>query len=103
MSLRENCKHRNQDNGNCLLIGGFCTSVRDDICPTIAHKLNKLPLINRLIELAKNKYPISITYTGRFTGNDMSELEKVCDVYCFSVYMNGSGSYLIRYRNDEPK
>lgn len=35
MSLRETCKHRHQTNGNCLLYGGFCTSIIDDICPKV--------------------------------------------------------------------
>lgn len=101
MSLRENCEHRNQDNGNCLLIGEFCTSVKDDICPTIVYKLNKLPLVNQMIELAKNKYPVSIPYKGKLTEEDITELERVCDVRCPSIYMDGSGYYFIRFRKDE--
>lgn len=30
--LRKNCPMRNKDNGNCSVIGGFCTAVNDPIC-----------------------------------------------------------------------
>ena len=35
MVNRKDCSMRNQDNGNCLPVGGFCTSVNDSICEAI--------------------------------------------------------------------
>lgn len=57
--------------------------------------------ILRLIEEAKVKYPVSIYYKGRLSEEDVSKLEKVCDVHCSSVYMDGTGMYSIRYRKDK--
>lgn len=54
--------------------------------------------VKNLIENAKNRYPMSVYYKGRFTENERKELEKFCDVKCASVYMNGTGTYSIRYR-----
>lgn len=51
-----------------------------------------------IIKLAKNKYPVSIPYKGRLTEEEITELEKECDVRCASVYMDGTGYYFIRYR-----
>lgn len=54
-------------------------------------------MVQKLIEQAKNKYPISIPYKGKLTEDDINELEKVCNVRCSSVYMDGSGYYFIQY------
>lgn len=54
--------------------------------------------VDHLILLAKKKYPISVTYKDRFIEDDMNMLDKICDVRCSSVYMNGTGTYSIRYR-----
>lgn len=56
--------------------------------------------ISEMINLAKIKYPVSVHYKGRLTEDDINELEKVCDVRCSSVYMDGSGAYSIRYRKE---
>ena len=56
--------------------------------------------ISEIMNLAKNKYPVSIHYKGRFTEEEISELEKVCDIRCSSVYMEGTATYSIRYRKD---
>ena len=34
---RKNCPMRKAENGNCLLVGGFCTAVSDIYCE-IAHR-----------------------------------------------------------------
>lgn len=57
-------------------------------------------MIQELIEQAKTKYPVSVHYKGRLIEEDINELEKVCDVRCSSVYMDGTGTYSIRYRKD---
>lgn len=35
---RQQCIHRHE-NGNCLVIGGFCTSVTDKYCPNFGAKM----------------------------------------------------------------
>lgn len=55
-------------------------------------------MVQELIEKAKNKYPVSIYYTGQLSEEEFATLEKVCDVKCPSVYMNGSATYSIRYK-----
>ena len=52
--------------------------------------------VDKIIECAKDKYPISIGYEGRITEEEMAQLEKECDVQCSSIYMNGTGYYYIR-------
>lgn len=59
--------------------------------------------ISGTIEQAKLKYPLSVQYKGRITESEMLELEKLCDVSCSSVYMDGSGYYTIRYRFERMK
>ena len=55
-------------------------------------------LKENLFHMAREKYPISIQYKGRLTEQELEYLEKFCDVCCFSVYMDGSATYCIRYR-----
>lgn len=35
MVERKDCPMRNQDNGNCLPVGGSCTAVNDSICEAV--------------------------------------------------------------------
>lgn len=51
-----------------------------------------------LVEEAKQNYPVSVHYKGRLTEEELSEIEKECDVKSASVYMDGSAMYSIRYR-----
>ena len=37
-------------------------------------------MVQELIEKAKNKYPVSIYYTGQLSEEEITVLEKVCDV-----------------------
>ncbi len=55
-------------------------------------------MVQELIEKAKNNYPISIYYTGQLSEEEITVLEKVCDVKCPSIYMSGSATYSIRYK-----
>ena len=55
-------------------------------------------MIQELIEKAKNKYPASIYYTGQLSEEEITVLEKVCDVKCPYIYMSGSATYSIRYK-----
>ena len=57
--------------------------------------------INDIIEKAIEHYPISVQYRGRFTPDEINELEKYCSVQCFSVYMDGTCTYSIRKRNKD--
>ena len=52
----------------------------------------------KLIELAKNRFPLSVSYKGRLTSGEMKKLEKHCIIHCPSVYMDGSAVYSIRYK-----
>ena len=54
-----------------------------------------------LIEKAKNKYPLSVSYKGRLTSEEVAEIEKNCTVHCPSVYMDGSAVYSIRYKRSD--
>ena len=56
-------------------------------------------IINDIIEKAIENYPISVQYRGQFTRDEINELEKYCNVQCFSVYMDGTCTYAIRKRN----
>ena len=47
--------------------------------------------------LAKCKYPLSITYKGRLTEEEILTLEKTCNIQCSSLFMDGSAVYTIRY------
>lgn len=58
------------------------------------------PKIERIIKKAKEKYPISFQYTGKLYEKELDNIEKVCDVKCSSVYMDGKATYHIRYRKD---
>lgn len=61
---------------------------------------NKLPLASQLIKLAKRKYPVTIPYYGRLTEEEVTEIEKECDIRCPIVYMDGTGYYSILYREE---
>lgn len=56
-------------------------------------------IINNIIEKAIENYPISVQYRGQLTRDEINELEKYCSVQCFSIYMDGTCTYLIRKRN----
>ncbi len=51
-----------------------------------------------LVQLAKDKYPVSIHYTGRLSEEEVANIEKTCNIHCPSVYMDGSATYSIRYK-----
>ncbi len=61
---------------------------------------NKIDKEN-LVHLAKEKYPVSIHYTGRLSEEEILNIEKTCDIHCPAVYMDGSATYSIRYRKTE--
>lgn len=50
-----------------------------------------------LIQKAQEKFPVSVFYTGRLSEKDIFKIEKVCDIHVFSLYMDGSATYSIRY------
>ena len=60
-------------------------------------------MITELIQQAKEKYPLSIYIKGKLSEEELAEVEKVCDIYCHSVYMDGSAAYCIRYRGGDRK
>jgi hypothetical protein len=54
-----------------------------------------------IIKTAKENYPVSYSFTGSLTEEQMEEIKKECDMRTMSVYMNGTSWYSIRYRNEE--
>ena len=57
--------------------------------------------VEELIAKAKNRFPLAISYKGRLTSEEVTELEKYCAVHCPSVYMDGTAVYSIRYKRSE--
>ena len=55
----------------------------------------------RLIEKARNKYPLSISFNGKLSLEQIKLIEKHCIIRCPSVYMDGTAVYSIRYRSDK--
>ena len=55
-------------------------------------------MVAKLIQQAKEKYPLSLYIKGKLSEKEIAELEKVCDIYYPSVYMDGSAAYCIRYK-----
>lgn len=56
---------------------------------------------DEIIEKAKNKYPLSISFKGRLTAEDIKKLEEYCLIRCPSVYMDGSAKYSVRWLREE--
>ena len=54
--------------------------------------------VQELIESAKNRFPLSVSFSGKLTNIDIAVLEKYCTVQCPSVYMDGSVTYSIRFK-----
>ena len=54
-----------------------------------------------LIKKAKNKYPLSVSFKGQLSVEQISLVEKHCTIQCPSVYMDGTAVYSIRYRESE--
>lgn len=55
--------------------------------------------MNNFVQMAKEKYPLSISYKGKLTEKELLELEKFCDIHCSSIFMDGSAIYTIKYKN----
>ena len=54
-------------------------------------------LVKTLIDQAKNKKPLSISYKGRLSEQEIVLLnDNGCSVHCPSVYMGGTAEYSIR-------
>lgn len=60
-------------------------------------------LLNSLIQCAKVRFPAGLTYHGKFTEEELKELEKFCEIKCPSVYMDGTAAYSIHYKKDIQK
>ena len=58
-----------------------------------SERMKVLEIINDAID----KFPASVSFHGWLSEADLDRLEKECDVKCMSVYMDGTGTYLIRY------
>ena len=54
--------------------------------------------VQELIECAKIRFPLSVSFSGRLTNTEITEIEKYCAVHCPSVYMDGSATYSIRFK-----
>lgn len=51
----------------------------------------------KIINDAIDKFPVSVSFRGWLSEADLHRLEEECEVRCQSVYMDGTGTYLIRY------
>ena len=49
------CHHKNQDNGNCMAVGGFCTSVPAAYCPLIPELLARAEAAEARAEKAERE------------------------------------------------
>ena len=47
--------------------------------------------------VAKSKYPLSISYKGGLTEEEILTLEKTCNIQCSNLFMDSSAVYTIRY------
>ena len=54
--------------------------------------------VQELIESAKKKFPLSVSFSGKFSTSEIAVIEKYCTVHCPSVYMDGSATYSIRFK-----
>ena len=54
--------------------------------------------VQELIDSAKNRFPLSVSFSGKLTVTDIAVIEKYCTVHCPFVYMDGSATYSIRYK-----
>ena len=54
--------------------------------------------VQELIENAKNRFPLSVSFFGTLTNTEIAEIEKYCTLHCPSVYMDGSATYSIRFK-----
>lgn len=54
-----------------------------------------------IIEKAKNKYPCEFYYTGTLSAVELDEIEKYCHIHCLSIFMNGTGTFGIRYLKEQ--
>jgi len=57
--------------------------------------------VEELIEQAKNRFPLTISYKGRLTSKEVIKIEKFCEMHCPSIYMNGTAVYSIRYKKEK--
>lgn len=55
--------------------------------------------VTDIIQMAQSQYPVNLILRGWISEEEMEELDKVCDVSCPSIYMDGTATYYIRYRN----
>ena len=60
-------------------------------------------MITALIQQAKDMYPLSLIFKGNLSEKEYKELEKVCDIRCPSIYIDGSATFCIRYRGRDRK
>lgn len=62
---------------------------------TKPHK--SLMLAKEIIAEAKDKFPVSVCFKGSLSPEERELIEKECRIMTLSLYMDGSGSYYIRY------
>lgn len=55
-------------------------------------------IVWELIDSAKNRFPLSVSFSGKLTSTEIAVIEKYCTVHCPSVYMDGSVTYNIRFK-----
>ncbi len=65
--------------------------------------MNKLYRAKFLINLARKKYPLPVSYRGRLTEEELEELRKYCRVNTPAVFMSGECLFVIRIEKNERK
>ena len=55
-------------------------------------------IVQELIESAKNRFPLSVSFSGKLTNKEIALIEQYCTVHCPSVYIDGSATYSIRFK-----
>ena len=54
--------------------------------------------VQELIDSAKNRFPLSVSFLGKLTNAEIALIEKYCTLHCPSVYMDGSATYSITFK-----
>lgn len=57
-----NCEHLNRNNGNCLVVGGFYSSVADKDCPKIKEKIELYKQLEQARNIIRDLISISIDW-----------------------------------------
>lgn len=62
------CHHRHPQNGNCTVVGGFCTSVPAAYCPLITELLARAEVAEARAEKAERERDAAVKTIFEYTG-----------------------------------